>query len=852
MSKTMLHFSEQRLLFKLLLFSCHAIFIFSGNQPETFVKYVHPHQFRLNLPYMDRTSIISRYYSHKYFETAFNLFQNWTEDDKYRNSPKEYLDNLINSYDIFPTEQAGFLICWMYDMIGDADLSMQYYDESIKLLREDIFNHLKAQNKENDFITLNYDQILIHKPHNFEALFSKGLFYSELGDIHKAADSYFRCIDWNPYHIKCLLNIASLHHKYGNPVESISYYCQIINITKSFEKYLYIGSNLRHEYYKTKTNLCLALMHKGDIKMAFSTVMELIEELELRYFNYCYNNNQEHIFDHSFTQNLAVNSRNHNCMELYSSISIAYGHKVNIQRSIAYWNEWEVMNHKILFDTIRSIDHYDSKLITVQSFESLLMPISMDMRLKIAKAVSTIYPYSYYYHHQTSEGFNRNDFPTELRLGFISYDFNDHPTTHLIEGIFQVIHQSRKRNIKLFNNVKLFVYSYGKDDNSSYRNNLKQMADKFTNIAELSFNDSSEVICNDNIDVLLDMQIHTLGSRLQISANHPAPIQINYLVYPGTSGASFYDSIIGDKIVTPPEHVQYYSESLILLPPTYQISYYNQYDNQSGHSNGMEFGCKIIDYNYKQSIRRILSLPLGEDIIIFCNFNKIDKLDLVTFKSWMMIMKRVKKSYLWLLEPYRIQSMDDKNHQQNLITKQNLLKVALSFGISKSRIMFAPRVNKQYHIWRHIAADIFLDTFIYGAHSTATDAIRGGLPVLTIAGDSFPNRVIYSLYSSFDNNNDYNINVDNNNNNNNFIDLLVAYSVKDYENQAVRLANQQNQLLLYYLHNKILKLYDEKKGLFNVNKSVTIFIQTMQALSEFSSKYSHYSRIPHLIIPFNY
>jgi predicted O-linked N-acetylglucosamine transferase (SPINDLY family) len=266
------------------------------------------------------------------------------------------------------------------------------------------------------------------------------------------------------------------------------------------------------------------------------------------------------------------------------------------------------------------------------------------------------------------------------------------------------------------------------------------------------------------------------------------------LVYPGTSGAPFLDYLVADSIVVPPEHANHYSESLLLLPPSYQISYFerhifndsdnkedddrvdsyngddsnvydnndnNNNDNNNNNNNNNDSNNKDIEYDQniekipqkkkfqndikkKYELRKLYNLPLGESDIVLCNFNKIDKLDLPTFALWMIIMRQVPNSYLWLLKPSKSRGEGDTFHAKdhNNLVERRLQSAAAAEGINPHRIIFAEREKKTMHIIRHYAADLFLDSLVYGAHSTATDALRGGLPVLTIRGDSFPNRVV--------------------------------------------------------------------------------------------------------------
>lgn len=226
-------------------------------------------------------------------------------------------------------------------------------------------------------------------------------------------------------------------------------------------------------------------------------------------------------------------------------------------------------------------------------FDTLSHPIPLHKRLLVAQGTSIHNFLKFFQYQLQSEAIfeqrlqqniqahesGNSKLQKKLKIALMSFDFNNHPTTHLIEGLFRLIHTMRQGNsleAQFYQNIELHVISYGVDDQSYYRQMLIDFADAFHNILAISFEDAMRFIRDElQIDVLLDMQIHTLGHRLEIVAMKPAPIQVNYLVFPGTSGAMFFDYLVADSIVIPVEYACHYSEKLLYLPPTYQISYYN-------------------------------------------------------------------------------------------------------------------------------------------------------------------------------------------------------------------------------------------------------------------------------------
>ena len=299
----------------------------------------------------------------------------------------------------------------------------------------------------------------------------------------------------------------------------------------------------------------------------------------------------------------SIRSHHYDLLESKLSLWTAAGTLHKVQAEALHWKGWELLVDRLVkysLDSIAmrrstsatagaavSVDHsYKGSLLP---FDTLLIAMPMDLRLLIAQEVSASY-------HKWTSPFRALSDATEmmddsaalrqstrrLRLGFIRYDFNDHPTAHLVIALFETIGRGGcvidSRGPLC--GVELVTFSYGKDDNSSYRRTLERLSSAFIDISDASFDAAASIVRQCAIDVLLDLQIHTLGSRLEITASGVAPLVVNYLVYPGTSGAPFYDYIAVDRIVAPPaEHRQFYTESLLVLPPSYQISIYNHRDD---------------------------------------------------------------------------------------------------------------------------------------------------------------------------------------------------------------------------------------------------------------------------------
>ena len=330
-----------------------------------------------------------------------------------------------------------------------------------------------------------------------------------------------------------------------------------------------------------------------------------------------------------------------------------------------------------------------------------------------------------------------------LRIGYLSNDFHQHATTYLSAQLFESHDRSR---------YEVHAYSYGPDDGSPLRRRLQEGFEHFHEVRHESLIDTAKHIYQDGIDVLVDLKGYTLGARTEIMAMRPAQVQVNFLGYPGTMGAEFIDYIIADRFVVPTTEEESYSEAIVFMPVSYQVN--------DAH--------RKIDDTYPT--RSSVGLP--DRGIVFCCFNQAEKLTPEVFAVWMRLLKNVPDSVLWLLA-------------FNSYTEKSLRARASSYGVDHGRLIFAPKIPYRKHLARYKHADLFLDTFPCNAHTTASDALWGGCPVLTCAGRTFASRVAGSLLTALK------------------MEELICETLEAYEAVALNLAqnpmklkNYQQQLIL--------------------------------------------------------
>ena len=331
------------------------------------------------------------------------------------------------------------------------------------------------------------------------------------------------------------------------------------------------------------------------------------------------------------------------------------------------------------------------------------------------------------------ETFKTRPVHERLRIGYLSADFRQHPLTSLAAELME-LHDRHS--------FEVFGYSYGPNDKSAERKRWERAFDHFRDIRLLSLQQAAQKIFDDRIDILIDLTGYTQSSRTGILALRPAPLQVNWLGFPGTFGAPFADYLITDRYITSPSEAAHYSEQLVYMPASYQPNDRKRPDATTPS-------------------RSECGLP--ETGIIFCCFNQTFKITPQVFDSWMKILSETNGSVLWLLEC-------------NPWAKKNLQREAQARGIAPQRLIFAPRAAQADHLARHRCADLFLDTQPYNAHTSTSDALWMGLPVLTCTGETFASRVAGSLLQAAG------------------LPELVTETSEDYERLAIELAAEPGRL----------------------------------------------------------
>ena len=626
--------------------------------------------------------------------------------------------------------------------------------------------HIKGEIKNAQEI---YLQLLKKNSNNSNLLFLLGTTYVQQKDYQKGKE-------YLNISIKINSNFAESYNSRGVIFAEEGEYQ---NAIKDYDKAL----SLKKDYFDANLNKAVALRNISEFNES------------IKHFEICIKLNPNDSKIYNNLGNLCKNLKKYNTAKKYYTESI----RLNKNNAEAYNNRGELLQlhfnefEKAIqdFDNALNINkdlnyikgkklHAKMSLNDWSSYNEELKIIEDEIKNK----KKTIYPFA---HMSLIDDPGQQKIITELYLennrsiplkqiikstnnkiiiGYFSAEFHNHAVMHLMLDVFKNHNKSE---------FKIYGFSIGptKDE---WTEKVKRYFDEFIDVSDMSDTEIKSLSKKLKLDIAINLTGHTFNARNSIFFNQIAPKQVNYLGYPGTMGSKFYDYIIADKIVIPEENRKHFSEEVIYLPNCYQANQ-EKIEISSKNSNKKDFG-------------------LPKDKFIFGCFNNGYKITPLIFKSWMNILKRCENSILWLL-------------QENKLAKLNLWKEAKKFGINKDRILFAERLPVEKHLKRIEFIDLFLDTFPYNAHTTASEAIRAGVPILTLKGKSFPSRVASSILT--------NVGLEN----------LIVSNLDDYETKAISLTKNYKEIENLKNHlaqgKNLNKLFDNKvftKDLEKVYKKI--------------------------------
>ncbi|MEK7223059.1 MAG: tetratricopeptide repeat protein, partial [Pseudomonadota bacterium] len=480
------------------------------------------------------------------------------------------------------------------------------------------------------------------QPDYAEAQYNLANLLRNEGKSEEAAAHYRKAIELKPDYAAAYNNLGLTLHSQGKPAEAVAHYQKALALMPA--------------YAEAHNNLGITLADQGKLAEA---VAHYQKALALKPdFAEAHGSLGNALKDQGRLDEAVVQYRR--VLALRPDLAEA---ESQLMHQLQHLCEWSGLED--LFDRQRKLVREQSHP-KIPPFTLLAIPSSAAEQLVCAR-IHAASRFSSFAALREQFGFNfvRASKP-KLRIGYLSADFCQHATAYLIAELFELHDQA---------GFEVFAYSYGPNDGSDMRRRLVRACNQFVDIAGDTFIETARRIYEDRIDILVDLKGHTRAARTEIVALRPAPIQVNYLGYPGTMGAEFMDYIITDRFITPPDYAPFFSEKLVSLPDCYQVN-----------DRKREIA--------KQALTRAeCGLPVKG--LVFCCFNNTYKIMSAVFDIWMRMLRRIPGSVLWLLEA-------------NAGAAANLRREAKARGVEPERLVFAPRLPLAQHLARHGNADLFL------------------------------------------------------------------------------------------------------------------------------------------------
>ena len=587
-------------------------------------------------------------------------------------------------------------------------------------------NVLAAQNRREEALA-NFEKALLARPDLFEALFNRANVLLELKRPEEALANYDRVVVLRP-------DFVSGWNNRGTALRSLQ---RLDEALASFSR----AATLSPNHINALTNVAIVLWDQGRLEEALAASDRALKaaprSAEALYIRANILRDLQRLDEAlaHYEQTLAANPAHQHALTGAAQMAL----------SLCDWPRVEALRPRML-------DNAASGPSVIQPF--VLLGYSDDAGLQ----------------RRCAENYVRRTVPScpalatgmryrhdRIRLAYLSADFHQHPTAQLLAELFERHDRSR---------FEVTGIAFGPDDGSAMRARIKQAFDHFEDVRGKSDAEVAALLKARQTDIAVDLNGHTAGARTGIFAFRPAPVQVNYLVYPGTIGADFIDYVLADPVVLPADQQPFFREKIVHLPDCYQAN---------------------------DTTRILLPAPsraqagLPQDSFVFCCFNNSWKITAPVFDIWMRLLDKVENSVLWLLDG---------------LHAPNLRETARLRGIDPARLVFAPRLAADQHLARHQLADLFLDTLPYNAHTSCSDALWAGVPVVTCYGKAFPGRVATSLLKAID------------------LPELVTTRPQDYEALALELAS--NPALLKATREKLKRnrlttpLYDSERFRRNI------------------------------------
>lgn len=555
-----------------------------------------------------------------------------------------------------------------------------------------------------------YDSALKVQPHYIEALINKGSICNDIKKYSLAFDVLQKATQIRPDIPEGWSNLGIALNNLNLCQESLSAYCEAIKLNPNYyeawsNKSVVLNRMGRLSESYLACNKALSL--KPDYADAWSNKGNVLYELK-RYEEAIAHFDKALQLNPNFSEAWSNKGVSLKQLERYDEAIAHYEQALAIKSDID-WVRGDLLHTKMKICSwvgfADSLDHVSKQVMANKKIAQPFSLLALNDDIFMHKKSSEIYAQDKYPLNPTLGLIPKHTVKEKIRIGYFSADFKIHPVAFLIAELFEIHNR---------NQFEIYAFSLN-NANDEMRERLVAAFDHFINAESMSDIEVAQLSRAHSIDIAVDLTGFTQDSRTGIFAHRAAPIQVNYLGYPGTMGTDYIDYILADKTLIPIQSQKFYTEKVIYLPNSYQIN-----DRKRLISD-------------RQFTKQELGLP--ENGFVFCCFNNNFKILPKTFEGWMRILKAVDDSVIWLFA-------------DNPWAVENLRKEASSHGVDANRLIFAERMSPQEHLARHRQADLFLDTFPYNAHTTTSDALWSNLPVLTLMGETFASRVAASLLNA--------------------------------------------------------------------------------------------------------
>ncbi|KAL2924073.1 putative UDP-N-acetylglucosamine--peptide N-acetylglucosaminyltransferase SEC [Bienertia sinuspersici] len=611
-----------------------------------------------------------------------------------------------------------------------------------------------------DMAILHYERAISRDPGFLEAYNNLGNALKDAGRVEEASQYYRQCLTLQSNHPQALTNLGNIYMEWNMIGTALQYYRATLNVTTGLSApYNNLAIIYKQQGNYAEALTCYsevlridplaadALLNRGNTYKEIGKVNEAIQDyvsaINVRPSMAEAHANLASAYKDSGNVEAAIKSYKH-ALVLRADFPEATCNLLHTLQCVCDWEDRESRLIDVEHILRRQIQM--SVVPSVQPFHAFAYPLDPMLALEISRKYAehcslvasrySLPPFTYPapFPVKTDGGSRR------LRVGYVSSDFGNHPLSHLMGSVFGMHNRD---------NVEVFCYALSPSDGSEWRLRTQSEAEHFVDVSSMSSDAIAKLINADKIQILVNLNGYTKGARNEIFAMQPAPVQVSYMGFPGTMGASYIQYLVTDEFVSPSHLSHLYAEKLVHVPNCYFVNDYKQKNRD------------VLDPN-SQPKRSDYGLP--EDKFIFGCFNQLYKIDPDIFDTWCNILKRVPNSVLWLL---RFPAAGESR----------LRAYAAASGVQQDQIIFTDVAMKGEHIRRSALADLCLDTPLCNGHTTGTDVLWAGLPMLTLPLEKMASRVAGSLCLATG-----------------VGEEMVVDSLREYEEKAVTFALNRSKL----------------------------------------------------------